>query len=196
MTSRRRTNPDKSERAQARPRGNLHTERSAHLQKLTNALRRVQAERVRWLRDRNQLDEPVPGDSADSALSETDLELGTSLVEIAVCRVAALENALSKVERGVYGLCEECGEEIPLARLQALPTAVLCVDCQQALERQPHWRREEVSSLSEIPLDRHLSERGDAAPNGDGEVRDAYLGGKAGSKRPRGARRARVKSDW
>ncbi len=196
MTSGRRTNANKSKSTQARLNGKYQTERSAHLQKLTDVLRRVQAERVRWLRERNQFDEPVPGDSADCALSETDLELGTSLVEIAACRVAALENALSRAERGIYGLCEECGEDIPLARLRALPTAVLCVDCQQALESKPSWRREEISSLSEALPDPPSSGRGDAASDGDGRVLDAYFGGKAGSKGPRDARRTRAKSDW
>jgi RNA polymerase-binding protein DksA len=195
MTSGRRTNPDKSENAQARPTRRIQIERSAHLQKLTGVLRRVQAERVKWLRNRNQFDEPVPGDSADSALSETDLELGTSLVEIAASRVAALENALSKAEHGIYGLCEECGEDIPLARLQALPTAALCVDCQQALESKPSWQHEEMSSLPEVLRDAHSLGRGDAASNGDRKVRDAYFGGKNGSKGPRGPRRPRVKSN-
>lgn len=192
MISGRRPNSHKSARAEARP--TPEAERSAHLQKLTNILRRVRAERVKWLRDRNQFDEPVPGDSADSALSETDLELGTSLVELAATRVAALEIALAKAERGVYGLCEECGEEIPSTRLQALPTAALCVDCQQALEKRPPWQRDEMPSLAEIFPDANLSQRRAPLSNGDGIERDAYFGADTVSDARRSARRSRVKS--
>lgn len=37
--------------------------------------------------------------------------------------------ALEKIENGKYGICEDCGEEIPLARLEANPAAKLCMDC-------------------------------------------------------------------
>jgi DnaK suppressor protein len=38
--------------------------------------------------------------------------------------------ALAKLEVGTYGLCEECGRSIPEGRLEALPWATRCVDCQ------------------------------------------------------------------
>ncbi|MEK7120335.1 MAG: TraR/DksA C4-type zinc finger protein [Patescibacteria group bacterium] len=37
--------------------------------------------------------------------------------------------ALEKIEKGKYGICENCGEEIPLERLQANPAAKLCMSC-------------------------------------------------------------------
>lgn len=44
--------------------------------------------------------------------------------------------ALQKIEDGTYGECEECGEDISPARLQARPVAQLCIDCKTIQEKQ------------------------------------------------------------
>src|SRR5262245_50999086 len=41
--------------------------------------------------------------------------------------LAAIDEALVRIERGEYGRCEECDEEIPVERLEALPSTTLCV---------------------------------------------------------------------
>ena len=46
----------------------------------------------------------------------------------------ALAEALERVRDGTYGICRECGYRIPRRRLQALPTATLCVPCQERRE--------------------------------------------------------------
>jgi DnaK suppressor protein len=43
--------------------------------------------------------------------------------------------ALARLEAGDYGTCIDCGEAIPVARLQAQPFAVRCIGCQERLER-------------------------------------------------------------
>jgi len=52
--------------------------------------------------------------------------------------IAAIDEALARIERGDYGACDECGEEIPIARLEALPSATLCVTCAELRERREH----------------------------------------------------------
>jgi DnaK suppressor protein len=49
--------------------------------------------------------------------------------------LAKIEEALQKIEQGVYGECESCGEEIGLKRLEARPVAELCIDCKSEQER-------------------------------------------------------------
>jgi DnaK suppressor protein len=79
--------------------------------------------------------EHEPGDvqfdeeGGEGGTSNVDREL--DLVLSAQARAAAVEidRALAKIESGSYGLCEQCGELIPDARLQALPQAALCVAC-------------------------------------------------------------------
>lgn len=45
-----------------------------------------------------------------------------------------VNHALGKFEDGTYGICEDCGSIIELARLEALPSAGLCLDCQSRRE--------------------------------------------------------------
>ncbi len=47
----------------------------------------------------------------------------------------ALDDALRRIEKGTYGVCEECGEKIPPRRLEAFLAARLCIKCQSKAER-------------------------------------------------------------
>jgi RNA polymerase-binding transcription factor DksA len=51
-----------------------------------------------------------------------------------------IDHALAHLERGRYGLCEVCGHQIAPRRLEVLPAATLCVECQarQEAKRAPH----------------------------------------------------------
>lgn len=50
--------------------------------------------------------------------------------------LTAVEHALRRVRDGSYGVCADCGRSIPAERLEALPQAVRCVDCQRREEHQ------------------------------------------------------------
>jgi RNA polymerase-binding protein DksA len=50
-------------------------------------------------------------------------------------RISRITAALERVDEGTYGVCERCGEEIQAARLDAIPEAELCRDCQEVTER-------------------------------------------------------------
>jgi DnaK suppressor protein len=47
---------------------------------------------------------------------------------------AQIEDAMKRKAEGTYGICEDCGREIPKARLEAMPEATRCVDCQRKQE--------------------------------------------------------------
>ncbi|TFW28451.1 TraR/DksA family transcriptional regulator [Massilia horti] len=51
-----------------------------------------------------------------------------------------IDVALGKLESGGYGICVECGREIPEARLLATPTVQTCIECQQQIEREQERR--------------------------------------------------------
>lgn len=53
-----------------------------------------------------------------------------------VARLHEIEQALARINDGSYGICAECGCMIDLARLNALPAARQCRDCQQGFERR------------------------------------------------------------
>lgn len=45
-----------------------------------------------------------------------------------------IEKALEKIENGTYGICESCGVEIPIERLEARPVTDLCIECKTEQE--------------------------------------------------------------
>lgn len=48
--------------------------------------------------------------------------------------LSKIEEALERVEEGEFGICEDCGEEIGLKRLEARPVTTLCIDCKTIQE--------------------------------------------------------------
>jgi DnaK suppressor protein len=70
---------------------------------------------------------------ADSAQATTERAQLISLIEQLRAQHADLAKALARIDSGTYGKCERCGQEIPIERLEAIPTASLCVACKQAL---------------------------------------------------------------
>jgi DnaK suppressor protein len=46
-----------------------------------------------------------------------------------------IDKALTKIEKGDYGICEKCGEEISVKRLEARPVTDLCIRCKEEQER-------------------------------------------------------------
>ena len=71
-------------------------------------------------------------DEMDAASSEINLAFTGRLRERERHLLAKIEQALEKIE---YGLCESCGEEIGLKRLEARTVAELCIDCKSEQER-------------------------------------------------------------
>jgi DnaK suppressor protein len=69
---------------------------------------------------------------ADSAHATAERSEVVSNVEQLQETDREISDALRRIEEGVYGKCERCGEEIPAERLEAIPTARLCVSCKQA----------------------------------------------------------------
>lgn len=68
------------------------------------------------------------------AQSDSIAEVDTAEILRDLEELRAAEHALARLEAGQYGLCEQCEQPIPAGRLNAQPTAVRCVACQEALE--------------------------------------------------------------
>ena len=67
---------------------------------------------------------------ADAASERAEREIDVARRGSLETRVSDVEAALSKLEAGQYGQCEDCGRPIPVARLRALPWARRCIDCE------------------------------------------------------------------
>ncbi|MGZ8605601.1 MAG: TraR/DksA family transcriptional regulator [Actinomycetota bacterium] len=66
---------------------------------------------------------------ADSAHSTAERARLLSVMKALRSNLRWVGRALKKMELGTYGTCERCGDAIPIERLDALPWAILCVDC-------------------------------------------------------------------
>jgi DnaK suppressor protein len=71
----------------------------------------------------------IDANFADSAAASAERSEILAFIDKARERLSAVEAALAKMDAGTYGICEDCGREIPEARLEARPLSVRCVDC-------------------------------------------------------------------
>jgi RNA polymerase-binding transcription factor DksA len=102
-------------------------------------------------RDRSQLKNEAlraTGGEASGGLSDVPLHLGDlgsnsfeeevtlGLLENEEQLIEEINAALDRLDKGVYGRCESCGQELPKGRLQALPYARHCVACAPNVQRR------------------------------------------------------------
>lgn len=76
------------------------------------------------------------GDEIDVASDVVDGRLLESLGAQDSNRLQMINSALDRIKQGTYGRCLVCKEEIPEERLEAIPYAFMCIDCQSRSERQ------------------------------------------------------------
>jgi DnaK suppressor protein len=77
-----------------------------------------------------------PKDFADIASDDMDRKMLETIGSKDMKRMKLIDSAISRIEQGKYGLCMKCGKKIPKERLQAIPYALLCIECQSADERR------------------------------------------------------------
>ncbi len=82
-------------------------------------------------------------DAAESSEADIQDDIEFALIQMKSETLHRIEEALSRLERGHFGDCNDCGNEISERRLRALPFAVRCKDCEEA--REVAERRERLS---------------------------------------------------
>lgn len=101
--------------------------------KRRDALRKALAGDLSSLRELRA--QSTSGDVVDAALDAAHDEINSQLAEVESRELTNIERALARIREGGYGICEGCGEKIKLARLNALPYATCCIECQRERER-------------------------------------------------------------
>ena len=92
-----------------------------------------QLEQLRASRPTENRREGSPfGKREEEATETAELENRMALEKRLLDQLAEVGNALTKFEKGNYGICESCGQPIDLGRLEALPQAMLCMSCKAA----------------------------------------------------------------
>ncbi len=73
-------------------------------------------------------------DRGDESLADMLTDLNMTLVDKHVQETRDINSALTRIDKGIYGTCEDCGKPIGFERMSAYPTATRCIHCQEAYE--------------------------------------------------------------
>ena len=99
--------------------------------------REVVLERLRSASESlDQLDRSQPTEPEEEAQELNIARPQVTLDQRSRSELVEIEDALERIERGEYGMCDACGEPIGDGRLLAIPSAVQCVDCAEEAERR------------------------------------------------------------
>jgi RNA polymerase-binding protein DksA len=104
-----------------------------HYRKLLLDLKREVSGRIDTI-DRDIRHEGMTADWSEQASERENDEVLESLGNSSEQELAMIKYALLRIEEGSYFQCAECGEDIPLARLDLLPYTAHCVDCAEKIE--------------------------------------------------------------
>lgn len=71
------------------------------------------------------------GDMADQASGNNEVHIQLKLKQTDAKILQAIEEALWRIEKGMFGVCRDCGEKIASARLKAIPWTRVCISCKE-----------------------------------------------------------------
>jgi DnaK suppressor protein len=113
----------------------------AFVRKMRNNLLTLKKEILRNLASESEdfrtiIEDMDPKDLADVAADDIDRKTLEALGSVELRRLQLIESALSRVENKKYGLCAKCGKRIPRERLEAIPYALMCINCKSSEERR------------------------------------------------------------
>ena len=108
----------------------------AHFRAILSSLKEELSEDIDRTVHTMQDEATVFADPNDRASQESDIALELRNRDRERKLIKKINESLSAIESGDYGYCESCGVEIGLKRLEARPTATLCIDCKELEERK------------------------------------------------------------
>jgi DnaK suppressor protein len=100
-----------------------------HFRKILTQLKEDLSEDIDRTVHTMQDEATVFADPNDRASQESDMALELRNRDRERKLIKKIEETIAKIDAGEYGYCESCGVEIGLKRLEARPTATLCIDC-------------------------------------------------------------------
>ena len=112
------------------------SDRDEQLKSLRAELEQQHAELVRRVTaieaDLRQTNGPRSRDDEDRAQESENDEVLVQLDDQGRADIERIEIALRRAEAGVFGVCIDCDDEIPIERLRAMPSALRCIGCERA----------------------------------------------------------------
>jgi len=107
----------------------MNSKQLAHFQKMLQSLKEELLGDVERTVHTMQEEATVFADPNDRASQESDIALELRNRDRERKLIKKIDEALERIENGEYGYCDGCGVEIGVKRLEARPTATLCIDC-------------------------------------------------------------------
>ena len=85
------------------------------------------AKKAHW----EKMEDTRHGDFVDQASDDNEVHVNLRLLQIDAKLLRAIEAAIDRIEKGNYGICTSCEQEIGLARLKAVPWTSVCIECKE-----------------------------------------------------------------
>lgn len=117
----------------------MNSRQLAHFRKILEAIKQEMMEDIDRTVHAMQDEATVFADPNDRASQESDMALELRNRDRERRLIKKINDTLARIDAGEYGYCDSCGVEIGLKRLEARPTASLCIDCktlEEIRERQ------------------------------------------------------------
>ena len=117
----------------------MNSKQLAHFRKILETLKKELSEDIDRTVHTMQDEATVFADPNDRASQESDIALELRNRDRERKLIKKIDEAIGRIEDGEYGYCDSCGVEIGLKRLEARPTATMCIDCktlEEMRERQ------------------------------------------------------------
>jgi DnaK suppressor protein len=102
-----------------------------HFRKILSSLKEELSQDIDRTVHTMQDEATIFADPNDRASQESDMALELRNRDRERKLIKKIEETIAKIDAGDYGYCESCGVEIGLKRLEARPTATLCIDCKE-----------------------------------------------------------------
>lgn len=110
-------------------------------------------QKLRSLRETLPAEAALVRDTEEQSVDDFVQEVDFALMEMKSETLRRIDEAVQRLEEGRYGACAECGNEIPAARLRALPFATLCRACQEGEEAREAAERDERLGFERLGRD-------------------------------------------
>ena len=114
----------------------MNSKQLAHFRKTMEALKAELLGDIERTVHTMQDEATVFADPNDRASQESDIALELRNRDRERKLIKKIDESIARIDSGEYGYCDSCGVEIGLKRLEARPTATLCIDCKELEERK------------------------------------------------------------
>lgn len=107
----------------------MNSKQLTHFRKILQTLKQELSEDIERTVHTMQDEATVFADPNDRASQETDMAIELRNRDRERKLIKKIDETLNRIDEGDYGYCDKCGVEIGIKRLEARPTATLCIDC-------------------------------------------------------------------